>query len=125
MKSYCKIGLTATLIREDNKIEDLNYMIGPKLYEENWLDLVKRFFIQVSEGFLARPYCVEIRCPMPAPFLKAYLDEKKSFFQKNLIYAGNPNKFIALQYLIKKHEDRGDKIIVFGIYKLYINFLYR
>ena len=89
MKSYCKIGLTATLIREDNKIEDLNYMIGPKLYEENWLDLV-------NEGYLARPYCVEVRCPMPEPFLKAYRDEKRNFFQKNLIYAGNPNKFIAL-----------------------------
>lgn len=46
MKSYCKIGLTATLIREDNKIEDLNYMIGPKLYEENWLDLVQLYFIR-------------------------------------------------------------------------------
>jgi DNA excision repair protein ERCC-3 len=73
MKSYCKIGLTATLIREDNKIEDLNYMIGPKLYEENWLDLV-------NEGYLARPYCVEIRCQMPPAFLKAYHDEKKNFF---------------------------------------------
>ena len=40
MKSFCKIGLTATLIREDDKIKSLFYMIGPKLYEENWLDLV-------------------------------------------------------------------------------------
>ena len=30
------------------------------------------------------------------------------------MYTGNPNKFLALQYLIKKHELRGDKIIVFG-----------
>ena len=46
-KSHCKLGLTATLIREDNKIEDLNYLIGPKFYEENWIDLV-------NEGFLAK-----------------------------------------------------------------------
>jgi DNA excision repair protein ERCC-3 len=28
---------TATLVREDDKIADLNYMIGPKLYEANWM----------------------------------------------------------------------------------------
>ena len=38
-KSHCKLGLTATLVREDNKIQDLNFLIGPKLYEANWLDL--------------------------------------------------------------------------------------
>ena len=32
-------GLTATLVREDEKIDDLNFLIGPKLYEANWLDL--------------------------------------------------------------------------------------
>ena len=53
MKSHFKLGLTATLVREDQKIVNLNYMIGPKLYEENWLDLI-------NNGFLARPYCVEI-----------------------------------------------------------------
>lgn len=29
--------ITATLVREDDKITDLNYMIGPKLYEANWM----------------------------------------------------------------------------------------
>lgn len=38
-KSHCKLGLTATLVREDNKIEDLQFYIGPKLYEESWIDL--------------------------------------------------------------------------------------
>lgn len=28
---------SATLVREDDKIQDLNYMIGPKLYEANWM----------------------------------------------------------------------------------------
>ena len=39
--AHCKLGLTATLIREDEKIKDLNYLIGPKLYEANWLELAK------------------------------------------------------------------------------------
>lgn len=52
-KSRCKLGLTATLVREDEKTSDLNYLIGPKLYEANWLDLQKN-------GFLARVQCIEV-----------------------------------------------------------------
>ena len=59
--SHCKIGLTATLIREDNKIEDLQFYIGPKLYEESWIELTK-------QGFLAKVQCVEIRVDMPFIF---------------------------------------------------------
>lgn len=40
--AHCKLGLTATLVREDEKIESLNYLIGPKLYEANWMDLAKQ-----------------------------------------------------------------------------------
>jgi DNA excision repair protein ERCC-3 len=45
--SRCKLGLTATLVREDNLIEDLFFLIGPKLYEANWQDLSR-------EGYLAK-----------------------------------------------------------------------
>jgi len=44
-KAHCKMGLTATPLREDNKIGSLNYLIGPKLYEANWMDLSKQGFI--------------------------------------------------------------------------------
>jgi DNA excision repair protein ERCC-3 len=37
-----RCSLAATLVREDDKIVDLNYMIGPKLYEANWLDLAAK-----------------------------------------------------------------------------------
>ena len=46
-KSHCKLGLTATLDREDCKIKKLYNLLGPKHDEANWLDLQK-------EGFLAR-----------------------------------------------------------------------
>ena len=39
VRSHTKLGLTATLVREDDKIADLNFLIGPKLYEANWLEL--------------------------------------------------------------------------------------
>ena len=74
-RSHCKLGLTATLIREDNKIEDLQFYIGPKLYEENWIELTKK-------GFLARVQCIEIRVNMAKPFMQEYL--KKIFEEKQL-----------------------------------------
>ena len=39
LKCHCMLGLTATLVREDDRINDLNFLIGPKLYEANWLNL--------------------------------------------------------------------------------------
>ena len=45
----------ATLVREDDKIKDLGYLIGPKLYEANWMDLAKNGHIatvQVSRHSL-------------------------------------------------------------------------
>ena len=47
--AHTKLGLTATLLREDDKIEDLNFLIGPKLYEANWMDLANRGHIAKVE----------------------------------------------------------------------------
>lgn len=51
----------ATLVREDDKIADLNYMIGPKLYEANWMDLAAKGHIanvQVPAVLPDRLLCV-------------------------------------------------------------------
>ncbi|KAF2895645.1 hypothetical protein ILUMI_10534 [Ignelater luminosus] len=105
VQSHCKLGLTATLLREDDKIADLNFLIGPKLYEANWLELQKR-------GFIARVQCAEVWCPMTPEFYREYLVCKTS--KRLLLYVMNPNKFRATQYLIRYHERRGDKTIVFS-----------
>ncbi|EFN57091.1 hypothetical protein CHLNCDRAFT_57434 [Chlorella variabilis] len=52
VKAHCKLGLTATLVREDSLIGDLNFLIGPKLYEANWLDLTRG-------GHIASVQCAE------------------------------------------------------------------
>lgn len=57
MAAHTKLGLTATLVREDDKIQDLNFLIGPKLYEANWMDLANR-------GHIAKVEACEIWCPM-------------------------------------------------------------
>lgn len=105
IKAHSKLGLTATLVREDDKIADLNYMIGPKLYEANWMDLA-------AKGHIANVQCAEVWCPMTPEFYREYLREQSR--KRMLLYCMNPNKFQACQFLIKYHEDRGDKIIVFS-----------
>jgi superfamily II DNA or RNA helicase len=61
----------ATLVREDERISDLNFLIGPKLYEANWLDLVKG-------GFIANVQCAEVWCPMTKEFYREYLKKENS-----------------------------------------------
>ncbi|XP_065339367.1 general transcription and DNA repair factor IIH helicase subunit XPB isoform X2 [Cloeon dipterum] len=105
VQSHCKLGLTATLLREDDKIADLNFLIGPKLYEANWLELQRR-------GFIARVQCAEVWCPMTPEFFREYLACRTS--KKLLLYVMNPTKFQMCQFLIRYHERRCDKIIVFS-----------
>ncbi|XP_043268353.1 general transcription and DNA repair factor IIH helicase subunit XPB [Venturia canescens] len=107
VQSHCKLGLTATLLREDDKIADLNFLIGPKLYEANWLELQKR-------GFIARVQCAEVWCAMTPEFYREYLSRSCKMSRKLLLYVMNPNKFRACQYLVRYHERRGDKTIVFS-----------
>lgn len=105
VQAHCKLGLTATLVREDDKIADLNFLIGPKLYEANWLELQ-------ANGYIARVQCAEVWCPMHPEFYREYLSART--MKKMLFYVMNPNKFRVCQFLIKFHEKRNDKIIVFS-----------
>lgn len=105
IKAHCKLGLTATLLREDEKIGDINFLIGPKLYEANWLDLQR-------DNYLATVQCAEVWCPMTKEFYREYLNASAK--RKKLLYGMNPNKFRMCQYLVKFHEERGDKIIIFS-----------
>ena len=54
-------------MREDEKIGDLNFLIGPKLYEANWMDLQKA-------GHIANVQCVEVWCQMSPEFYHEYLN---------------------------------------------------
>ena len=105
VQAHSKLGLTATLVREDDKIADLNFLIGPKLYEANWLELQQ-------SGFIARVQCAEVWCEMSPEFYREYLS--MSSMKKLLLCVMNPNKFRATQFLIEYHERRNDKIIVFS-----------
>ncbi|KAI9807078.1 MAG: DNA repair helicase RAD25 [Sarcosagium campestre] len=103
--THSKLGLTATLLREDDKITDLNFLIGPKLYEANWMELA-------DQGHIAKVQCAEVWCPMTTEFYQEYLRETSR--RRMLLYIMNPRKFQACQFLINYHEGRGDKVIVFS-----------
>uniref|UniRef100_A0A673FSS8 General transcription and DNA repair factor IIH helicase/translocase subunit XPB n=1 Tax=Sinocyclocheilus rhinocerous TaxID=307959 RepID=A0A673FSS8_9TELE len=105
VQAHCKLGLTATLVREDDKIVDLNFLIGPKLYEANWMELQ-------NSGYIAKVQCAEVWCPMSPEFYREYVAIKSK--KRILLYTMNPNKFRACQFLIRFHERRNDKIIVFA-----------
>jgi len=109
VNAHCKLGLTATLVREDNKIKDLSFLVGPKLYEANWIDLT-------NDGYLAKVQCVEIWCPMTKEFYAEYIRRSLGSNSRvqRLLYTLNPTKFRACEYLVTHHIKRGDKIIIFS-----------
>ena len=100
LRSHCRLGLTATLVREDGRDRDLSYLIGPKLYEANWMDLTKR-------GYLANVQVVEVWCPMVPRFYREYLAEGSAVKQKALAIM-NPTKCFVLHRLLEKHCARGE-----------------
>jgi DNA excision repair protein ERCC-3 len=115
--AHCKLGLSATLVREDNRIQDLAFIVGPKLYEANWIDLT-------NQGYLAKVQCTEVWCPMTKEFYEKYIkygaentgagpSARDSRLQR-LLYTLNPTKFRVCEYLVKYHSSRGDKIILFS-----------
>ncbi|EZG45054.1 DNA repair helicase rad25 [Gregarina niphandrodes] len=104
-RSHCKLGLTATLVREDDLINDLQWLIGPKLDEANWLELQKA-------GYLAKAKCSEVWCGMTIEYFRAYLNA--SPMKQRRLWVCNPNKLRVCEYLIRFHQARRDKIIVFS-----------
>ena len=106
IRARCKLGLTATMVREDDRIRDLHTLVGPTLYRANWMDLTE-------QGYLANVKCLEVWCPMTKPFLDAHRSEPNA--RRKLLLCGvNPRKLRAVEFLVRYHERRGDKIIVFS-----------
>ncbi|KAJ3296306.1 hypothetical protein HK104_001713 [Borealophlyctis nickersoniae] len=105
--AHTKLGLTATLVREDDKINDLNFLIGPKLYEANWMDLAAR-------GHIAKVEAAEIWCPMTPSFFDEYRKPMTKAGTRRLLCVLNPYKIMVCQHLIQEREAAGDKILVFS-----------
>ena len=81
-------------------------LLGPKLYEANWRDLTRA-------GYLANVEVTEVWCPMTPAFYREYL-RAASAATRSALAVMNPVKCWAMDWLLKVHEARGDKIIVFS-----------
>lgn len=100
-----RLGLTATLVREDGREDDVFSLIGPKKYDVPWRELE-------AQGWIATAECTEIRVDLPEHLRMNYA--VASARQKFRIASENPDKFPIVCELIKRHE--GDQILVIGQY---------
>lgn len=100
-----RLGLTATLIREDGLEEDVFCLIGPKRYDMPWRDLEQK-------GHIAEAACFEIRLSLPLPERIRYATATDR--AKVRIAAENSHKLEAAAELCRRHKD--DHILVIGQY---------
>ncbi|OQA47001.1 MAG: Type III restriction enzyme, res subunit [Chloroflexi bacterium ADurb.Bin325] len=100
-----RLGLTATLVREDGKEDHVFALIGPKKYDVPWKDLER-------QGWIATAYCHEIRLDMaPERRFEYALAESREQYR---LAATDPAKMAVVQQLIAKHPD--DQVLVIGTY---------
>lgn len=100
-----RLGLTATLVREDGCEQDVFSLIGPKRYELPWKVLEK-------QGFIAEVKCSEVRISLPDDLKEAYLQATSR--AKHRIAAENPRKLEAIRRLLIRHE--GQSLLIIGQY---------
>lgn len=100
-----RLGLTATLVREDGREDDVFSLIGPKKFDAPWKELEK-------EGWIAEAVCTEVRIPMSEETRLAYAVAERR--EKYRIAATNPIKDEVVWALIRKH--RNDNVLVIGMY---------
>ncbi|MCB9664938.1 MAG: DEAD/DEAH box helicase [Alphaproteobacteria bacterium] len=100
-----RLGLTATLVREDGREGDVFSLVGPKRYDLPWQLLE-------DQGFVAEAKCFEIRVPLSAKDRVRY--ENASEMEKFRLASENPRKVDIVQDLVDRHAE--DNILVIGTY---------
>ena len=100
-----RLGLTATLVREDGREGDVFALIGPKRFDVPWKDLEQ-------QAWIATATCVEVRVPMSAERRMAYaLAERRVQFR---VAAENPAKLGHLRDILSHYPD--GRVLVIGGY---------
>ncbi len=100
-----RLGLTATLVREDGKEEDVFSLIGPKRYDKPWKELE-------SQGWIAEAICTEVRIPMSDELKLEYA--VADLRAKYRLSMENPLKLTVVQQLLERHK--GDRVLIIGQY---------
>ncbi|MDR1898739.1 MAG: DEAD/DEAH box helicase [Treponema sp.] len=105
LQAVRRLGLTATLVREDGAEDVVFSLVGPKRYDVPWKDLE-------SKGWIAEALCTEIRLDMPENLKIPYAVAAPR--EKYRIASENPLKEYAVQQLVENHGE--DYILVIGQY---------
>jgi len=112
LQAIRRLGLTATLIREDGEEDAVFSLVGPKRYDVPWKDLE-------NKGWIAEAFCTEIRIDMPENLRLPYAAAAPR--EKYRLAAENPSKQNIVLQLVENHPD--DHILVIGQYLTQLNAL--
>ena len=100
-----RLGLTATLVREDGKEGDVFSLIGPKRFDAPWKEIE-------SEGYIAPAECFEIRVDLPEDERLNYAIAEQD--ERYRLAATSKVKIPVIQKLLERH--RGEPTLVIGQY---------
>jgi len=102
-----RLGLTATLVREDGREDDVFSLIGPKKFDVPWRVLEQK-------GWIAEARCVEVRAGLPDRERMNYaVAEWRDKFRQA---SENPVKEDLVAALLERHDGPGDRILIIGQY---------
>lgn len=100
-----RLGLTATLVREDGRESDVFSLVGPKKYDVPWKDLEK-------QGWIATADVAEVRISLAPERRMEYAVAPQP--EKYRVAAENPAKLQVLDHLLAKHTE--DQVLIIGMY---------
>src|SRR5436309_4368556 len=105
LQSRRRLGLTATLIREDGREGDVFSLIGPKRYDAPWKDIE-------AQGWIAPAECVEVRVTMTDNERMIYATAEPE--ERYKLAATARTKLPVIRQIVENHPD--DQILVIGAY---------
>lgn len=100
-----RLGLTATLVREDGREDEVFTLIGPKRFDAPWKDIE-------AQGYIAPAECVEVRLELPERDRMAYAVADPD--TRYRLAACAPGKNAVVERIIAAHPD--DQVLVIGQY---------
>jgi DNA excision repair protein ERCC-3 len=100
-----RLGLTATLVREDGREGDVFSLIGPKRFDAPWKEIE-------AQGFISPASCYEVRIDLPSQERLEYAASADD--ERYRLAATAPAKLRVVRQLVDKH--RGERILVIGQY---------
>jgi DNA excision repair protein ERCC-3 len=105
IQSRRRLGLTATLVREDGMEGEVFSLIGPKRFDVPWKEIE-------SQGYIAPAECIEVRVNLTETERLSYATAEVE--NRYRYCATTRTKRDVVEALVKKHQ--GEQILVIGQY---------